>query len=139
MKVSIMQPYFLPYLGYFQLIQNSDIFVVADEYQFTKRGWINRNRAILNNQISTFTIPVSAAGKKINEKKIADMKSTRSLQRRMIQSYKNAPNFADTALLLESIFSLNDFSLQTYIHNSIQFICKYLKINTRIIKLSELD
>ena len=134
-----MQPYFLPYLGYFQLIQNSNIFIVADEYQFTTRGWINRNRAILNNQISTFTIPVSAAGKKINDKMIADMESTRSLKRRMIQSYKNSPNFADTVLLLDSIFSLNDVSLEVYIHNSIQHICKYLKIDTRILKLSELN
>lgn len=134
-----MQPYFLPYLGYFQLIQNSNVFIVADEYQFTARGWINRNRAILNNQISTFTIPVSAAGKNINDKIIADMESARSLKRRMIQSYKKSPNFTKTALLLDSIFSLNDVSLQMFIHNSIQCICEYLQIDTRIIKLSELD
>jgi hypothetical protein len=134
-----MQPYFLPYLGYFQLIKNSNIFVLADEYQFTTRGWINRNRAILNNQISTFTIPVSAAGKNINDKRIADMESTKSLKRRMIQSYRNSPNFANSALLLDSIFSLNDLSLQAYIHNSIKCVCKYLEIETTIVKLSEID
>ena len=48
MKVGIMQPYFMPYLGYFQLLNLVDRFVIYDNIQYTKKGWINRNRIILN-------------------------------------------------------------------------------------------
>ena len=44
MKIAVMQPYFLPYIGYFQLIKSVDKFVVYDNIEFTKKGWINRNR-----------------------------------------------------------------------------------------------
>ena len=46
MKISVMQPYFFPYLGYFQLIAASDIFVILDDVQFIDKGWINRNRIL---------------------------------------------------------------------------------------------
>ena len=58
MKVAIMQPYFLPYLGYLQLIKSVDIFVVYDTIQYTKKGWINRNRYLSNNNPSMFSIPI---------------------------------------------------------------------------------
>lgn len=52
MKISIMQPYFFPYLGYFNLINNVDLFVVYDVVQYVKRGWINRNRILHQDQVS---------------------------------------------------------------------------------------
>ena len=58
MKIAIMQPYFLPYIGYFQLINIVDKFVVYDNVQYIKSGWINRNRYLLNNKDRYFTIPV---------------------------------------------------------------------------------
>ena len=58
MKIAIMQPYFLPYLGYFQLINIADKFVVYDNVQYIKRGWMNRNRYLLNNKDNYFIIPV---------------------------------------------------------------------------------
>jgi len=59
MRVGIMQPYFLPYIGYFQLINLCDKFVIYDDIQFTKRGWINRNRILARGQPLTVTIPVA--------------------------------------------------------------------------------
>ncbi len=44
MKIAIMQPYFFPYIGYFQLIESVDLFVLYDNIKYTKKGWINRNR-----------------------------------------------------------------------------------------------
>ena len=58
MKIVIMQPYFMPYIGYFQLLHASDTFVLYDNIQYTKKGWINRNRIIQNNNVITFTIPI---------------------------------------------------------------------------------
>ena len=46
MKVAIMQPYFFPYIGYFQLINAVDKFVIYDNIEYTKKGWINRNRIL---------------------------------------------------------------------------------------------
>ena len=58
MKVGIMQPYFLPYVGYFQLIAAVDLFIVYDNIKYTKKGWINRNRMLLNGTDTTFSLPL---------------------------------------------------------------------------------
>ena len=47
-SVAIMQPYFLPYIGYFQLLAAVDTFVVLDDVNYINRGWINRNRLLIN-------------------------------------------------------------------------------------------
>jgi len=57
-KVAIMQPYFLPYIGYWQLINAVDKFVVYDNIEYTKKGWINRNRFLQNGKDELFTIPL---------------------------------------------------------------------------------
>jgi len=58
MKLAIMQPYFLPYIGYFQLIAAADIFVVYDNIKYTKKGWINRNRILQNGEALTVSLPL---------------------------------------------------------------------------------
>ena len=58
MKLGIMQPYFIPYIGYFQLINLVDQFVIYDNIQFTKKGWIKRNRILLNNKERTISLPI---------------------------------------------------------------------------------
>ncbi|WP_315817035.1 WbqC family protein [Paraflavitalea speifideaquila] len=60
-KIAIMQPYFLPYLGYFQLIKAVNAFVVYDNIKYTKKGWINRNRILLNGKDTLFTIPLASS------------------------------------------------------------------------------
>ena len=58
MKIGIMQPYFLPYIGYFQLINHVDKFVVYDNIKYTKKGWINRNRMLVNGTDQIFSLPI---------------------------------------------------------------------------------
>ena len=72
MKIAIMQPYFLPYIGYYQLINATDKFVIYDNVQYIKGGWINRNRLFLNNKIQTFTIPLkkSSSYSKIKDRSV---------------------------------------------------------------------
>lgn len=69
MKIAIMQPYFAPYLGYFQLINEVDRFIFYDDVNYIKGGWINRNYITINGKLSRFTIPLkkSSSFKKINE------------------------------------------------------------------------
>ena len=50
--LALMQPYFLPYLGYWQLLAAADQFVLYDEVNYIKGGWINRNRILINGQPS---------------------------------------------------------------------------------------
>jgi hypothetical protein len=57
--VAAMQPYLFPYLGYFQLIQHADLFVIADDFPWVDRGWINRNRILDQGREVAFTVPVS--------------------------------------------------------------------------------
>jgi len=58
MKAAIMQPYFLPYIGYFQLMAEVDVLVVYDNIKYTKKGWINRNRISLNGTDVMFSLPL---------------------------------------------------------------------------------
>ncbi|RYE71904.1 MAG: hypothetical protein EOO81_04765, partial [Oxalobacteraceae bacterium] len=60
MRLAIMQPYFLPYIGYYQLIAAVDTFVVYDDIKYTKKGWINRNRFLLDGRDETFSLPLQA-------------------------------------------------------------------------------
>ena len=65
MKVAIMQPYIFPYIGYFQLIEAVDKFIFLDDVNFIKKGWINRNQILVNNQVYLFTIPLQKASQNI--------------------------------------------------------------------------
>src|SRR5437773_5433216 len=60
-KLGIMQPYLFPYVGYFQLLNAVDRFVVYDDVAFIKQGWINRNRILINGHAAYFTVPVKHA------------------------------------------------------------------------------
>ena len=59
--LGIMQPYFLPYIGYWQLLSAVDQFVVYDNIKYTKKGWINRNRFLRDGTDAVFTIPLKGA------------------------------------------------------------------------------
>ena len=73
MKIAVMQPYIFPYIGYFQLIREVDLFVSFDDVNFINKGWINRNRILVNGSPQYFTIPLekSSQNKKINEIQLA--------------------------------------------------------------------
>ena len=57
MNVSIMQPYLFPYVGYFQLMASADVFVVHDDVQYIRGGWINRNRILSGGEPCWVTLP----------------------------------------------------------------------------------
>ena len=141
MRVSIMQPYFFPYIGYFQLIANSDVFVIYDDVNFIKKGWINRNTILVNNTPYLFSIPLQnvSQNKLINEIFISDLDKWKTdLLKTISFSYKKAPFYQDVYPLIEKIISFDELNLALYIQNSLQNLCEYLNVNTKLIMSSEI-
>lgn len=130
-----MQPYFLPYIGYFQLIAAVDKFVILDDVNYIHRGWINRNRLLLNGKPHTFTVPLHAASqnKLICDMTLASEQGWRDkLMRTIRQAYGKAPCCDSASTLLERIIFYPAMQLDTYLLNSLQEIVRYLSLDVTI-------
>jgi hypothetical protein len=141
MKLGIMQPYFLPYIGYFQLIGAVDVFILYDNIKYTKKGWINRNRMLLNGKDTMFSLPLKKASDTLNiveRELIAEFDPTKLLNQ-FKGAYSHAPQFELTYPLLEEIVRHEDNNLFGYINYSIVRLCAHLGIKTKIIISSEID
>lgn len=134
MKAAIMQPYFLPYIGYFQLIAAADVFVVYDNIKHTKRGWINRNRMLLNGTDVMFSLPLKNDSDSLDvvEREVAPDFSRDKLLNQIRGAYARAPYFEQTFPLIEQIVRQDECNLFRYIHHSIVSVCKYLGLTTKI-------
>lgn len=128
-KIAIMQPYFFPSISYFRLINAVDLFVFLDDVCFIKKGWINRNKILLNGKPHTININCKSLSqnKKINEIKIDYDKVEISRKLKTVfQAYKNAPFFKDVYPFIENtMFFKTDF-LSNYSANTIIQTIKYL-------------
>jgi hypothetical protein len=137
MKLAIMQPYIFPYIGYFQLINAADKFVLYDNIQFTKKGWINRNRILFNGKDEYITLPLKKDSDFLNvgERKLAEtFKTDRvKLLRRIKEAYRKAPELNTVYPLLEVVINNEQENLFSFIFNSIQQVCNYLDIKTEFI------
>lgn len=141
MKIAIMQPYLFPYIGYFQLINTVDKFVVLDDVNYIKKGWINRNRILVNNLEYLFTVPVKEASqnKKINELFLLEENKWKTkLIKTLENSYKKAPFYKGTISLLYNLIHSNELNLSKYILNSLDQLNKYLGITTEIVSSSSI-
>ena len=139
MKAAIMQPYVFPYIGYFQLVSAVDIFVFYDDVNYIKKGWINRNRILVNNEASLFTIPVLKASqnKLIHEIKLGiDEKWLRQFYSTLEHNYKKAPHYHETILLIQQVLNQQTTSISELAIASIELISNYLKIPTSFDKSS---
>lgn len=138
-----MQPYFMPYIGYFQLINTVDKFIVYDNVEFTKKGWFNRNRLLFNNSVEYFTVNIKKGTDHldVNQREIADVyfeKEMPKILRKIEQYYSDAPFFDRAYPVVKSIMEFKTTNLFDYIHSSIKQISYYLEINTEIIKSSSI-
>lgn len=141
MTAAIMQPYFFPYLGYWQLISASDKFIIFDDVNFIKKGWINRNRILLNGKDYLFTLPLRGASqnKHINEIELDDISNwSVKFVKTLETAYKKAPQFIPVFTLLTSCFEYENRNLSSFITNSVKTICSYLDIKTTIVESSAL-
>lgn len=134
-SLAIMQPYFLPYIGYFQLIAAVDEFVIYDNIKYTKKGWINRNRFLLNGTDSTFTLPLQSAPDDLDvvERKLAEAFNRKKLLNQLRGAYAKAPHFGSVFPLIERVVGNPDNNLFRYIHHSVTLVCAHIGIDTPII------
>ena len=141
MRIAIMQPYFLPYIGYFQLIQSVDKFVIYDNIKYTKKGWINRNRYILNGKSKTFTIPIKKGSDflNINQRSVSDKFDRNKFLRQFLSAYSELDNTELIMKLLNKIIKFEDINLFNYILHSLKIVTNHLNISTKIIISSSLD
>jgi hypothetical protein len=139
MKIAIMQPYMFPYIGYYQLINCIDKFIILDDVNFIMRGWINRNRILVNGEGYLFTAPLKNASqnKKIAECELVEGQWRGKLLKTIEFSYKKAPNFNQVYdLIKDSIFYPNT-NLSDWLTYQIKSVCDFLKIRTQISNSNE--
>ena len=131
-----MQPYFLPYIGYFQLIAAVRTFAIYDDAQYIKGGWINRNRVLIHSQPSFITVPVTHASpnRKIADLSVSDVSNWRVKMLNSIRcAYARAPFFSDVYPVVERLVEYSAPSLVEFLRNSIVAICDVLAIPTEIL------
>lgn len=141
MKVAVMQPYFMPYLGYFQLIKAVDIFVYYDDVNYIKSGWINRNRILINKEAKYFTVPLIDASsfRMIKDIEIKyESKAYKNLLKTLELNYKKAPYFNDVFHLFEHLLTSKVDSISELAIMGNNSICQYLGIETKF-KISSKD
>lgn len=141
-KTAIMQPYFMPYLGYFQLIHAVDVFVLMDDVNFIKKGYIHRNSILHRGNAQRFVLPVEGMSQ---NKLILDLsfqleeKTIKKLLSTMTQSYQKAPYFSQVFPLLEKMFWFPEKKLTPFIKHSLSLVMDYVGISTKVVVSSTLD
>lgn len=140
MRLAIMQPYLLPYLGYFQLAASVDGFVIYDNIKYTKRGWINRNRLLTNGSSSIFTLPLRKDSDylTVRDRAIADTFDPSKLLNQFTGAYAKAPYFDETFELLERIFQFEEKNLFEFIQHSLLLTLKHLNVNAKVVVASKI-
>ena len=141
MRLAIMQPYFLPYIGYWQLIAAVDTFVVYDNIKYTKKGWINRNRFLRNGAETSFSLPLRKDSDflNVNKRFLADSFDRDELLNRFREAYRKAPEFSSVMPLLEGIVLNPVTNLFEYIFASIHSVCEFLEIPTPLVVSSTIN
>jgi hypothetical protein len=139
----MMQPYLFPYLGYFQLIAAADVFVLGDDLQYIRSGWVNRNRILSNGEPKLITFPLKKDSFElpINQRQLCATFSDEGerLIRQITQCYQKAPYFAQVMPLIERLIRFPQNNIALYAEHTIREICAYLHIVTPIMRGSDLD
>ena len=142
-RLAIMQPYFMPYIGYFQLINSVDEFIIYDNIQYTKKGWINRNRILVNGNDQLITLPIKKDSDYLD---VVDRSLSESWHRdknkilNTIKScYNKSPFFKETYTLIEQCLDVSDMNLFQFIYQTILILNDFLDIKTKMIISSDIN
>lgn len=140
--VAMMQPYLFPYLGYFQLINVSDVFVLGDDLQYEKGSWMNRNRVLVNGQPKLITFPLKKGHltDRINQRQLSDdfAREAETLLKTFERCYARAPQLDSVMPLLRSILDYPERNLALFTEHSLRCLCRYMGITTPIFRGSDL-
>jgi WbqC-like protein family len=143
MKLAIMQPYFMPYLGYFSLIKNTDQFIIFDTPQFIRHGWIERNRILKpNGEPLYIKVPLEKYSRDtpIRSVKINSIENWQGkILAQLVPYKKKAKNYSQVIILLNEVFNLKTNSIVVLNHFALKTICDYLEITTPIYIWSEMN
>jgi hypothetical protein len=137
MRIAAVQSNYIPWKGYFDLINSVDEFVLLDEVQYTRRDWRNRNQIKVSGKRQWLTIPVAVKGhydQRIDETRIADRGWAEKHFKTIVHAYRRAPHFEETAALLEPLYAAHGATerLSEVNHAFLKAICRRLGITTRI-------
>lgn len=143
MKLVIMQPYLFPYIGYFQLMQAADKFVIYDDVNYIKGGWVNRNRILVNGQPFMFTLPLKNAGSniKINAIEVGGnefIKWREKFLRMLQQAYAKAPFRNEVIALVDDVLKEDRNMLGDLLRRSLQIVIDRLSINIDLVPTSSI-
>lgn len=135
-KIAIVQSNYIPWKGYFDLINLADEFILYDDMQYTRRDWRNRNKIKTPNGAKWLTIPVEVKGKysqKIKDTIISDLKWNLKHWKSIVHNYSKAKYFPDYKDLFEELYlGLNDKFLSQINYQFLTTICEILGINTKL-------
>lgn len=135
MKLAIMQPYFFPYIGYFSLVKNTDYFIFFDIPQYIRKGWINRNRILGNNNADVYiTVPIEKQHREtpINQTRISNNTNWREKIRGQLKFYKKrAPFYYDVIDMVDTVFNKEYDTVSELAIQSIVCSCEYLGLDIK--------
>ena len=137
MKLAVMQPYFFPYLGYYQLIHSVDRFVFLDDVTFIKQGWINRNRILLQGEARLITVPLSRASsnRRICDVELSHQPWRAKLEKTFDAAYRKAPYYAEVAALFaEVIHRKGDGTIAELASDSVRTVTLRLGLSTEFVE-----
>lgn len=140
--VAIMQPYAFPYLGYFSLVAAAEIFVFYDDVNYIPRGWINRNRVLINGLPHTFTIPVTNASQneRILDVRLHEFGRFRDKFLKQIRlAYVRAPNFEAGFDYVESVLKEGSVTISDLAIGSVVSFCRRLGIDRQFLRASQVS
>ena len=142
LRLAAMQPYLFPYVGYFQLLRNCDAFVLLDDVQYIRRGWVNRNSILQGNRPVRFTLPVV---KHRQEARILDIRVDparygrfrEKLLRALQHAYGKEKRFEEIHALIASVLTPEERTLCSLAASSVAAVCDYLGLDAPIYHASE--
>jgi hypothetical protein len=139
MILAIMQPYLFPYIGYWQLINAVDTFVIYDDVNFIKKGYINKNSILVGGKSQVFTLELLKASQNKLINKIEIGNNSDKILKTISMAYKKAPYFNVVYPILEEILNNQEKNLARFLGYSLENISKYLEIDTKFIYSSNIE
>lgn len=139
MKLGIMQPYFMPYIGYFQLMKAVDKYVIYNDVNYITRGWVARNNILVGKKKQLFSIQLQGASQNKYFMDIQIIDNFSNLTKTLMYNYSKAPFFQSVMDLMGTIFSYPDKRLDLFLKNSFEQILSYLHIDTELILSSDIE
>jgi len=141
-KLSINQPYFFPYIGYFQLIHASDKFISLEDVNYITGGWINRNRILINGAPAYLSVPIidASQNRKINETRVLKQEGWKEdILKKLRMSYSRAPYYSDCFKLVSNTLNIASELISDIAFQSILEVCNYVGLRREFGKSSGMN